>query len=66
MEREFKMMKWLKWLLSTEEKTTPDMDDPTYYNEGHKKAMKQKFPRLKTLDSRIAAARGIEFDKDAM
>ena len=50
------MMKWFKKLFKlrpTFGKHTPIIN-------------RRKFPRLKTLDARVAAARGVEFDKDAM
>ena len=38
---------------------------PTFGGK-HTPTIPRKFPRLKTLDRRVAAARNIEFDKDAM
>ena len=50
------MIYWIKKLLGIR---------PTFGGK-HTPTIPRKFPRLKTLDRRVAAARNIEFDKDAM
>jgi hypothetical protein len=48
----------IKWILSLFRRNRKPKHTPTI--------VRKPFPRLKTLDSRIAAARGVEFDKDVM
>jgi hypothetical protein len=50
------MPTWIKKLLRIR---------PTFGGK-HTPTIPRKFPRLKALDRRVAAARNIEFDKDAM